>query len=78
MSVLTEIQPIPTSLKGESQMSMCVLLKWYAQMHTSIVWLWVVSVIAFLISSVLIETKHQLSHWQIEAVYSAPESVLPY
>lgn len=37
VSVLTENQPIPTSLQGESQMSMS--LQCYAQMHTFLAWL---------------------------------------
>ena len=63
ISVLTEIQPTPTSLQGESQMSKCVIKVVCSNAHIHSVVIGGISNcgIVFLISSVLIETKHQVT-----------------
>ena len=63
ISVLTEIQPTPTSLQGESQMSKCVITMVCSNAHIHSVVTGDISNcgIVFLISSVLIETKHQVT-----------------
>ena len=62
-SVLTEIQPTPTTLQGESQMSKCVIKVVCSNAHIHSVVIGDTSNcgIVFLISSVLIETKHQVT-----------------
>ena len=63
VSVLTEIQPTPTSLQGESQMSKCVITMVCSNAHIHSVVIGDISNcgIVFLISHVLIEPKHQVT-----------------
>ena len=62
-SVLTEIQPTPTTLQGEAQMSKCVIKVVCSNAHIHSVVIGGISNcgIVLLISSVLIETKHQVT-----------------
>ena len=64
ISVLTEIQLTPTSLQGESQMSKCFLIAVVcsnAHIHSVVMGGIKNCDIVFLISSVLILNKHQVT-----------------